>query len=52
MEEEDMAAIAEFIHQALQAQGDADAIGKVQRQVAEFCSQFPLHKPVYEREGS
>jgi glycine hydroxymethyltransferase len=49
MEEEDMAVIAEFIHQALQAHGDADAIGRVQRQVAEFCSQFPLHKPVYER---
>ena len=49
MEEEDMAAIAEFIHQALQARGDADSIERVRGQVAEFCSQFPLHKPVYER---
>jgi glycine hydroxymethyltransferase len=52
MEEEDMAAIAEFIHQALQAHGDAEAIGRVRGQVAEFCSQFPLHKPVYESGAS
>ena len=49
MGEEDMAAIAEFIHQALQAHGDADSIERVRGQVEEFCSQFPLHKPVYER---
>ncbi len=52
MEEEDMAAIAQFIHQALEAHEDADGIERVRRQVADFCSQFPLHKPVYEREGS
>jgi glycine hydroxymethyltransferase len=52
MEEEDMAAIAHFIHQALEAHEDADAIERVRQQVADFCSQFPLHKPVYEREGS
>ena len=52
MEEEDMAAIAQFIHQALEAHEDADAIERVRQQVADFCSQFPLHKPVYEREGS
>ena len=52
MEEEDMAAIAQFIHQALEAHEDADGIERVRRQVADFCSHFPLHKPVYEREGS
>ena len=52
MKEEDMAAIALFIHQALEAHEDADAIERVRRQVADFCSHFPLHKPVYEREGS
>jgi len=52
MEEEDMAAIAQFTHQALEAHEDADAIERVRQQVADFCSRFPLHKPVYEREGS
>jgi len=52
MEEEDMVAIAQFIHQALEAHEDADGIEGVRQQVADFCSQFPLHKPVYEREGS
>jgi glycine hydroxymethyltransferase len=52
MDEEDMAAIAQFIHQALEAHEDADAIERVRQQVADFCSRFPLHKPVYEREGS
>jgi len=52
MEEEDMAAIAQFIHEALEAHEDADAIERVRQQVSDFCSQFPLHKPVYEREGN
>jgi len=52
MEEEDMAKIAQFIHEALQAHEDGDAIERVRQQVADFCSSFPLHKPVYEREGS
>jgi len=52
MEEKDMATIAQFIHQALEAHEDADAIERVRQQVADFCSRFPLHKPVYEREGS
>jgi glycine hydroxymethyltransferase len=52
MKEEDMATIAQFIHQVLEAHQDGDAIERVRRQVADFCSQFPLHKPVYEREGS
>jgi glycine hydroxymethyltransferase len=52
MEEEDMATIAQFIHQALEAYEDGDAIERVRQKVADFCSNFPLHKPVYEREGS
>ena len=52
MEEADMATIAQFIHQALKAHEDVDAIERVRQQVADFCSKFPLHKPVYEREES
>ena len=52
MVEEDMAVIAKFIHQALEAHEDADGIERVRQQVADFCSHFPLHKPVYEKEGN
>jgi glycine hydroxymethyltransferase len=52
MTEEDMAVIAQFIHQALAAGGDAGVIERVRDQVADFCSQFPLHKPVYDKERS
>ena len=52
MEEEDMATIAQFIHEALEAHQDADATERVRKRVADFCLGFPLHKPVYEREGS
>ena len=52
MKEEDMALIAHFIHQALEAGGDPSVIERVRDQVADFCSQFPLHKPVYEKEAS
>jgi glycine hydroxymethyltransferase len=52
MKEEDMATIAQFIHQALGAGDDAAALERVRQQVQDFCLQFPLHKPVYEREAS
>ncbi len=52
MKEKHMVAIAQFIHEALRAGDDAGAIEKVRHQVADFCSQFPLHKPVYEREAN
>ena len=52
MKEEDMATIAQFIHQALGAGDDAAALERVRQQVEDFCLQFPLHKPVYEREAS
>ena len=51
MKEEDMATIARFIHQALEGGDDNAAIERVRRQVEDFCLQFPLHKPVYEREA-
>ena len=52
MKEEDMAAIAGFIHEALGAHDDANNIERVRQKVGDFCSNFPLHKPVYEREAS
>ena len=52
MKEEDMATIAQFIHQALGTGDDATALERVRQQVEDFCLQFPLHKPVYEREAS
>ncbi len=52
MKEEDMVLIAGFIHEALVARDDANAIERVRSQVADFCSQFPLHQPVYEKEVS
>lgn len=52
MKEEDMALIARFIHEALVAHDDANAIERVRSKVADFCSQFPLHQPVYEKEVS
>jgi glycine hydroxymethyltransferase len=52
MQAEDMAAIAQFIHQALEAGDETGGLKRVRQQVIDFCSQFPLHKPVYEREAA
>ncbi len=52
MKEEDMAAIARFIHQALEAGDETGGLKRVRQQVIDFCLQFPLHKPVYEREAA
>jgi glycine hydroxymethyltransferase len=52
MKEEEMAVIARLIHQALSAREDADSLEGVRRQVTDFCSQFPLHKSIYDREPS
>jgi len=52
MKEEDMAVIAQFIHQALEVGSDTGALERIRHQVVDFCSQFPLHKPVYEREAA
>jgi glycine hydroxymethyltransferase len=47
MKEEDMAVIAEFIHQALESGDDKGALERIHQRVVDFCSPFPLHKPVY-----
>jgi glycine hydroxymethyltransferase len=52
MKEDDMAVIAKFIHQALEAGDDAAVLEQLSHQVSDFCSQFPLHKPVYEMEAA
>jgi len=52
MKEEEMAVLARFIDEALKGGEDGDSIERVRRKVADFCSQFPLHKSVYDREPS
>ena len=47
-----MATIAGFIHEALEGHDDVDAIERVRQKVGDFCSNFPLHKAVYEREAN
>ncbi len=42
MKEEQMKIIAEFVHQALSACQDPPRLAKLQTQVREFCSNFPL----------
>ncbi|UCG13952.1 MAG: serine hydroxymethyltransferase [Deltaproteobacteria bacterium] len=52
MKEKDMAVIGGFIHQALDAYGDTGTLDRLRHEVADFCSQFPLHKPVEKREAA
>ncbi len=42
MKEKEMVAIADFMHQVLSAPGDTDLQAKLQVQVRDFCSQYPL----------
>jgi len=42
MKEKEMVAIGEFMHQALSAPDDTDLQAKIQAQVRDFCSQYPL----------
>lgn len=51
MGEKDMAVIARFIHQALEANGNATALKQLRLEVADFSTQFPLHKSANEREA-
>jgi glycine hydroxymethyltransferase len=44
MNPDHMDIIAGFIHRALQAVDDAPALAALQKEVAEFCAQFPLHQ--------
>jgi glycine hydroxymethyltransferase len=41
-----MNTVADFIHRALQAVGDEPALNALKSEVAEFCTQFPLHQGV------
>ena len=43
MTPEHMKLIAGFIHRALQSVDDEQALGKIRKEVAEFCCAFPLH---------
>ena len=49
MEEQEMVGIAGFIHRALEAGSNNAALEELSREVGDFCSQFPLHKPVIEK---
>lgn len=42
MKEKEMETIAGFMHQALSSPADADLLGKLEAQVRDFCSQYPL----------
>jgi glycine hydroxymethyltransferase len=42
MKEKEMVAIADFMHQVLSAPEDTDLQAKLQVQVREFCSQYPM----------
>ncbi|MFI5331312.1 MAG: serine hydroxymethyltransferase [Desulfobaccales bacterium] len=42
MKEKEMVAIADFMHQVLSAPGDTDLQAKLQVQVRDFCSHYPL----------
>jgi glycine hydroxymethyltransferase len=46
MNPDHMDTIAGFMHRALQAVDDVPALTALQKEVAEFCAQFPLHQPV------
>jgi glycine hydroxymethyltransferase len=43
---EHMDTVAVFIHRALREVGNEPVLRALQVEVAEFCSQFPLHRPV------
>ena len=42
MKEKEMVTIADFMHQVLSAPGDTDLQAKLQVQVRDFCSHYPL----------
>ncbi len=42
MKEKEMVIIADFMHQALTAPSDTDLLAKLQAQVKDFCSHYPL----------
>jgi glycine hydroxymethyltransferase len=46
MDEKAMVVIAGLIHRALKAAANSEMLERIRLEVADFCSQFPLHKPV------
>jgi glycine hydroxymethyltransferase len=52
MQEKDMVVIADFIKRAFDSRGDSDTLEGLRQEVGDFCSHFPLHKPVDEREAA
>ncbi|MFP3869883.1 MAG: serine hydroxymethyltransferase [Syntrophobacteria bacterium] len=52
MQDKDMVAVACFINRALEATRDTRRLERVRHEVADFCTQFPLHKPVLNKEGA
>jgi glycine hydroxymethyltransferase len=52
MTPEHMELVAGFIHRALRAVGNDQALESLQSEVAEFCLSFPLHQPVLPDERS
>jgi glycine hydroxymethyltransferase len=46
MTPEHMVQVAAFIHEALTARNDPNILNRLQQEVADFCSAFPLHVPV------
>jgi glycine hydroxymethyltransferase len=52
MGEKDMTVVAGFIRQALHSQDDPATLERLCNQVADFCTRFPLHKPMGKREAA
>ena len=42
MKEKEMVIIADFMHQALTAPTDTDLLARLEAQVRDFCSHYPL----------
>lgn len=52
MAEKDMAVVAGFIQRALEAADRVSSLEEIRQEVAEFCSQFPLHTTDSNREAA
>jgi glycine/serine hydroxymethyltransferase len=52
MDEKAMVIIAGFIQRALEAVGNREALERIRFEVAEFCSEFPLHQSATKREAA
>ena len=52
MDEKAMVVIARFIQRALEAVSTSEALERIRLEVAEFCNEFPLHRPATKREAA